>query len=165
MVNIGVWFTEQLVDIQFEFLSISYIISELFLLGVHLLVVENHRLHQLVVDAHTVQNFIPADIAAAEQLLTAPPPQTLAERERLELFIAGQERLTPTEKAIFDLYIARADSKEVMLALNITQNTLKFHNKNIYSKLGVTSRRELQEVYNQLNTLKQTIANEADTNQ
>ncbi|MBR7114055.1 MAG: hypothetical protein IKC76_06020, partial [Firmicutes bacterium] len=70
-----------------------------------------------------------------------------------------------TEKAIFDLYIARADSKEVMLALNITQNTLRFHNKNIYSKLGVTSRRELQEVYNQLNTLKQTIANEAETNQ
>ena len=27
--------------------------------------------------------------------------------------------------------------------MNITENTLKFHNKNIYGKLGVPSRKEL----------------------
>ena len=42
-VNIGVWFIEQLTDIDFEMLSVSYIISELFLLGVHLVMNENRR--------------------------------------------------------------------------------------------------------------------------
>ncbi len=47
-VNIGVWFIEQLVTIDFEMLSTSYIISELFLLGVHLVMNENQRLKELV---------------------------------------------------------------------------------------------------------------------
>ena len=46
-VNIGVWFIEQLTAIDFEMLSISYIISELFLLGVHLVINENQRLHSI----------------------------------------------------------------------------------------------------------------------
>ncbi len=30
-----------------------------------------------------------------------------------------------------------------MTALNIKENTLKYHNKNLYSKLGVCSRKQL----------------------
>ena len=37
-VNIGVWFIEQIVKFDFELLSVSYIISELFLLGLHLVI-------------------------------------------------------------------------------------------------------------------------------
>lgn len=33
--------------------------------------------------------------------------------------------------------------KEVTNRLNITENTLKYHNKNIYGKLGIKSRKEL----------------------
>lgn len=33
-----------------------------------------------------------------------------------------------------------------MSELNITENTLKYHNKNIYSKLGVSSRKQLIEI-------------------
>ena len=47
-VNIGVWFVEQMTDMDFEFLSVSYIISELFLLGVHLVMNENQRLREIV---------------------------------------------------------------------------------------------------------------------
>lgn len=46
-VNIGVWLIEQLTSIDFEFLSISYIISELFLLGVHLVMNEYQKCHRL----------------------------------------------------------------------------------------------------------------------
>ena len=34
-----------------------------------------------------------------------------------------------------------------MSTLNIKENTLKFHNKNLYGKLGVSSRKQLLEVY------------------
>jgi len=34
-----------------------------------------------------------------------------------------------------------------MAEMNITENTLKFHNKNIYAKLGVPSRKQLVSIY------------------
>ena len=46
-VNIGVWFLEQLVNIDFEFLSVSYIISELFLLGVQTRIQNQVRLRSI----------------------------------------------------------------------------------------------------------------------
>ena len=58
--------------------------------------------------------------------------------------------LTPTERMIFDLYIAHTATKDVLAAMNIKENTLKYHNKNLYSKLGVSSRKEIWELYRQL---------------
>ncbi|MBP3372146.1 MAG: helix-turn-helix transcriptional regulator, partial [Clostridia bacterium] len=51
--------------------------------------------------------------------------------------------LTPKEREIFDLYVAGQSTKDIMQKLNIKENTLKFHNKNIYGKLGVSSRKQL----------------------
>ena len=45
------------------------------------------------------------------------------------------------------MYTAGRTTKEIMADLNITENTLKFHNKNLYSKLGVSSRKQLLEIY------------------
>ena len=49
MVNIGVWFLEQFVDFGFEMLSISYIISELFLLGLNFLVQDEDKNNTLII--------------------------------------------------------------------------------------------------------------------
>ena len=51
--------------------------------------------------------------------------------------------LTPKEREVFDLYLQGRKGKEIQEILNISQNTLKYHNKNIYDKLGVSSRKEL----------------------
>ncbi len=45
-VNLCVWLIEQLVKIDFEMLSVSYIISVLFLLGLHLVLAELNRVRQ-----------------------------------------------------------------------------------------------------------------------
>jgi DNA-binding CsgD family transcriptional regulator len=37
-----------------------------------------------------------------------------------------------------------------MSDLNIKENTLKFHNKNLYSKLGISSRKQLLSIAAQL---------------
>jgi len=141
-VNIGVWFIEQLSRIDFEMLSVSYIISELFLLGAHLMERETRRLQKLVMDAQAMPE-IPA--AAAAPAAAAP--------DRHELFISGLQELTQTEKIIYEAYIAHVTTKEIMATLNIKENTLKFHNKNLYSKLGVSSRKELVEIYRQLKAI------------
>ena len=43
-----------------------------------------------------------------------------------------------------------------MQELSITENTLKFHNKNLYGKLGVSSRKQLLAVYKIYNSLQTT---------
>ena len=140
-VNIGVWLIEQLTSIDFEFLSVSYIISELFLLGVHLVMNEMQRLKELVRQKEA------ALLATAEE---KPQPTPALTPDTMERFVYGAGTLTATERTIYDAYLAGKSSKEVMSELNIKENTLKFHNKNIYSKLGVSSRKQLLSIASQL---------------
>ncbi len=62
-----------------------------------------------------------------------------------EIFLAHLHTLTPKEHEIFNYYLEGKKAKEIMELAGINQNTLKYHNKNIYSKLGVTSRKQLLE--------------------
>ena len=131
-VNIGVWFIEQLVSIEFEMLSVSYIISVLFLIALDSLIKESEK----------------AEIAEAierEEVL-----KEKAENFNSEELLKSVSLLTITEHLIFDYYIEGKSTKEIMAMLNIKENTLKFHNKNIYSKLSVSSRKELVEIYKKL---------------
>lgn len=130
-VNIGVWFIEQLVSIDFEVLSVSYIISELFLLGLTMLEAEHNRLKAQANDAVVPQ---------------AALPKLAVSEERLQIYKAGLAELTKTERIIYNAYVEGKSTKEVLEQLNIKENTLKFHNKNIYGKLGVSSRKQLVEL-------------------
>ena len=136
-VNLGVWMIEQLVEIDFEFLSISYIISECFLLGLHFLMAEAEKLKQQASAAP------PAEAIA--DAMPEPAPQ-----EALALFRMGLEELTPKERELYDCYTAGMTTDVIMEKLAIKENTLKFHNKNLYSKLGVKSRKQLMELHKHL---------------
>ena len=142
-VNIGVWLIEQLTHINFEFLSVSYIISELFLLGAHLVMDENQRLKEEI-----EQRVANLTAQKSDKKTTSTEAVT---NEAKEYFSNGLATLTPTEKLIFNAYIAGSTTKEIMAELEITENTLKFHNKNLYSKLGVSSRKQLILVYKSIN--------------
>jgi len=135
-VNICVWLLEQLIKIDFEFLSVSYIITELFLIGVYLMIQNQEIL-----------------IASLQAKIATPPNITnkVADRNSPEFiehceFIREQlPHLTASERAIYNCYLAGKSTKEVMQEMSIAENTLKFHNKNIYGKLGVSSRKQLLE--------------------
>lgn len=51
--------------------------------------------------------------------------------------------LTSKEREVYDLYLLGKKAHEIAVLLDITQNTVKFHNKNIYDKLCINSRKEL----------------------
>lgn len=59
-------------------------------------------------------------------------------------FIENTKKLSPAERSVFDLYVKGHTAKEVAEILYISINTVKTHNKRIYSKLNVSSRDELQ---------------------
>lgn len=63
--------------------------------------------------------------------------------EDYEYFLCNLNTLTPTEYKVYELYLAGKQAKEIAAILGIKENTLKFHNKNIYGKLGITSRKQL----------------------
>lgn len=159
--NFGVWLTEQLISIDFEILSISYIISELFLLGLHLILTEQEKLKKrMAAEKQASQAAIESAQAAARSAKEAmhaalaeiqKSEQTAScQKEQTELFFDGLNRLTQTEHIVYNLYTDGKRSKEIMEILQIKENTLKYHNKNIYSKLGVSSRKELLELANTL---------------
>lgn len=65
------------------------------------------------------------------------------DQEAYALFCSNLCTLTPKECEVFNLYLQGRNGKEIQEILNVNQNTLKYHNKNIYDKLGVSSRKEL----------------------
>ncbi|MBE6810254.1 MAG: hypothetical protein E7521_04255 [Ruminococcaceae bacterium] len=137
-VNICVWAIEQFVKIEFEFLAVSYIISELFLIGLYVMIQENERRIELARQEALMQQ------TQENKTNNAYEPQI--EKEVLDAFNRGIIELTHTEKLIYDLYVCGKSTKEVLAEMNIKENTLKYHNKNIYGKLGVSSRKELKAI-------------------
>ena len=63
--------------------------------------------------------------------------------EDFEFFLCNLGSLTPKEYSIYELYLEGKTAKEIMEILDIKENTMKFHNRNIYSKLGISSRKQL----------------------
>ena len=57
--------------------------------------------------------------------------------------LSGLKTLTKTETKIFRLYLSGKGTKEIMEEENIKESTLRYHNRNIYSKLGINSMKQL----------------------
>ena len=154
-INICVWLMEQFVDLDFEVLSVSYIASELFLLGISLLIQDITLHNALITKPHANPITEPtesieasatdSDVDGKESHAT-PAPAEISLQEKAEYMSSVLYTLTPTESQIYKFYIDGKKTKDVMAELGITENTLKFHNRNLYSKLGVATRKELVEV-------------------
>ena len=161
-VNIGVWFIEQLTSIDFEFLSISYIISELFLLGIHLVMNEYQRMKMIVKQVESVRNYESKSLKTDTMLEKTLKNATISP-ERIEVFMSGLTTLTPTEKTIYEAHLARLTSTEIMANMDIKESTLKYHNRNLYGKLGVATRKELLEIHKQIKSVKSKLEKVEDT--
>lgn len=97
-----------------------------------------------------------AELQAAHETLTARGATAFAARAARELIATGQrprqdgtdprERLTAQERLIVGKVAAGATSKEVAASLFLSPRTIDTHLRNIYRKLGITSRRQLREL-------------------
>ena len=137
LLNLGVWAVEQAIDIDFEFLSVSYIVTEVFLL----------LLYGVLREFGLVQ---PGGSLVSMQMLTQlytrqiEPAKLPPDMEAL--FHAFSEKvatLSSAERRILDYYIAGHDPAEIPDLAFISIHTVKKHNRSIYQKLEVASRDEL----------------------
>lgn len=137
LLNVGVWAVEQAIDIDFEFLSVSYIVTEVMLL----------LIYGMLQDYGIVQ---PGGTLVSVQMLTQlytrqiEPAKLPPDME--ELFRAFAKKvgtLSSAERRILDYYIAGHDPADIPELAFISIHTVKKHNHSIYQKLEVASRDEL----------------------
>ena len=137
--NMAIWGVEQLVDTGFEFLSLSYIASELLLL---LLcgTLQNHE--------SSVVSAAPAD---AERLPAEQPAEPekraplLSESQiaQISQLWAQTYQLTGRETDVLQAILRNTKRKTIAELMHVTEHTVKKHTGNIFSKLGVANRQEL----------------------
>lgn len=91
-------------------------------------------------------------LAAQDETPAAGEKLALPNQSYLQ-FVENIKKLSPAEKAVFDLYVEGYKAKEIAAILCLSINTIKTHNRRIFMKLNVSSRKELM-VY--VNMMKET---------
>ena len=123
--NIGVWLVEQFIYVEFEFLSITYIISEVFLLLLYRMLQEYNLLR-------------PEDPVF--------PPEEASPANRFEQILAawpGAGSLTSRELDVLNHILENKKRRDIAEIMCVSENTVKKHTSHIFSKLGISSRGEL----------------------
>ena len=132
--NITMWLFEKLVRWEYEFLSVTYIISELLLLCVYWMM-------QDYVHKSDVPTFTDAEEKQLAIDIATMPLQTKI--CKVLLFVKNGEALTNREREILELILENKKRREIAESLCLSENTVKTYTRTLYSKLGVGSREEL----------------------
>ena len=137
LLNIGVWAVEQVIDVDFEFLSVSYIVAEVMLL----------LLYGMLRDYGILQS---SGALVSVQMLTrlhtqsTPAGQLPPDMDRLfRSFVEKSKTLSSAERRILQYYIDGHETADIPDLAFISIHTVKKHNRSIYQKLKVSSRDEL----------------------
>ena len=160
LLNLCVWAVEQIIDIDFEFLSVSYIVTETMLLLIYGML-RDYGIVQPGGAMLSVQMLsqLQAGTEAAGQL---PPGME-------DLFTGFAQRvntLSGAERRILNYYIDGHDIAEIPDLAFISIHTVKKHNHSIYQKLEVASRDELMlyiELFRCCDRLEELTGGQAET--
>ena len=154
--NIAIWFIEQHIYWNFEFLSVSYIVSELLLLMLYGMMQD----YGILVDYANIisgveENVQDFPVSEGNVNWSSEPEMTLEEEfsgklsaERIEEILvnwSATEILTKREKDVLNCLLQNKKRKDIAEELHVTEHTIKKHTANIFSKLDVTCRAELLE--------------------
>ncbi len=147
--NIALWLVENITGSKFEFLAISYLMTE----GLILLL---YGILQDYENAHPAGN--PSDLAYAEADVVEDSAQNTllflpdSQQPFSDAQIAGifshwtkTRDLTQREAEVLKFIFEKRKRKDIAQVLFVTESTIKKHTANIYKKLEVSNRTELFE--------------------
>lgn len=101
-----------------------------------------YKLRRVLEDAHPMLgDWIRRREAAEDPPETRPPPQAAPKRRPASEARSGA--LTPKEGEIVDLLARNLSNKEIGRALDIHEDTVKWHLKNLFAKLNAGSRKQV----------------------
>ena len=133
--NLGVWAVEQALNEEFEFLSVSYIVTEVLLL----------LIYELLWDYGIIRE--ETGMVSAQMMVKLQQPvrgELPPDMQKLfDSFSRKVRSLSSAERRILNYYINGIEIAEVPDLAYISIHTVKKHNRSIYQKLEVASRDEL----------------------
>ena len=121
--NVGIWFIEQLINTDFEFLSVSYLITEILLI----------LLYSMLQDGTLVVH----ETAVVMENRSSEAAEQFSGQSRAE------EMLTAREAEVLALILQDKRRKDIAEELQVSENTVKKHTSHIFAKLEVSNRKEL----------------------
>lgn len=133
--NIVMWIIEKFVDWNFEFLSVSYVLSESMLLFLYWMMQDYvHKNNIPIYDKHTSIVVVDTMTKAEKinQILTMLPPGTT---------------LSPRQIDVLEGILDGKSRKEMASDLFLSENTIKMHTSSLYRVLGVNNRDELRALF------------------
>lgn len=139
--NIVIWLVERFIPRSFEFLSISYIFTEVLILLMYGIAQEygSSGMTAYTAAPRTQASYLPpAGNDTGEAELFSP--------EQIELMISrcGESaQLTRREQEVMRLILGNRKRKDIAEELCVTESTVKKYTSQIYRKLSVSSRIEL----------------------
>ena len=132
--NIAVWLVEKFIPWNFEFLSVSYLFSEIILLGLYWMMQDYVRVDLIPQPSQKIARPAPIDIA------TMPIEEKVL---KILSFLKPGEMLATREREILELVLQNKKRKEIAEELCLSENTIKTYTRTLYGKVGVSSREEL----------------------
>lgn len=138
--NIAVWFMGQMIKLNFEFLSISYILSELVLLGAYWLM-QDYELIKKYPKLSELDN--DEDGENIEGNCLGNESDAMKKVEILLGNIPDNGVLTRREKEVLIAMLEYKKRKDIAIELHVSENTIKTHVAHIFDKFNVSSREEL----------------------
>lgn len=131
--NILVWFVEKFIPWDFEFLSISYLFSEIVFLGLYWMMDDYVRIDSISVTQSEIKA-LPIDLA------TMPTEEKIL---AVLSHLPDGNQIHPREREILEAILENKKRKGIASDMNLSENTIKTYTRTLYSKLGVSSREEL----------------------
>ena len=137
MMNMAVWAVEQIIRVDFEFLSVSYIVTEVMLLLIYG-VLRDYGIVQSGGSVVSVQMLTHLNTRTPEAGELPPEMETLFRN-----FAEKTKDLSSAERRILNYYIEGYETADIPELAFVSIHTVKKHNHSIYQKLEVASRDEL----------------------
>ena len=135
LINLFIWFIEKFGKWEFEFLSVSYIFSEILFVLLY----------------WTMQDYIRKDKVQTTVIVEQKAPiiivDSISREEKIKTILATLPEgvtLSVRQMDVFEGIIDGKSRKEIAADLHLSENTVKMHTSSLYRLLGVTSRDELR---------------------
>lgn len=132
--NVGMWIVEKLISTSFEFLSISYLMSEFAFFFVCL------ALHDYV----PAQD-VPAPVVVEERasVIFVDSKERANKIERILSGLPEETTLSARQMDVLEGILDGKSRKEIAADLHLSENTVKMHTSLLFKALKVTSRKEI----------------------
>ena len=112
--NIAVWFVEKFIPWDFEFLSVSYIFSEIILLGLYWMMQEYIRVDLIPQPVEEISYSLPGDAVTTDEKIRV-----------ILSFLKEGESLAPREREVLEKILENKKRKEIAEELCLSENTIK----------------------------------------